>query len=77
MARANSLGDTVVRLHANRAGNSRDLRRESTTGDAEREQLAKLAAEIVADWPPLSDDDRGRLRNLLGRQNVDKAAKAA
>jgi hypothetical protein len=77
MARANSSGDTVVRLHANRAGNSRDVRREPTLGDAERERLAKLATKIVADWPPLSDDERGRLRNLLGRQTVDRAAKAA
>lgn len=69
-------GDGVVRLHQ-KSAMSRDSRRQAAFTASERENLARLAAEMVASWPPLNDDERGRLRNLLGRDNIDSAARAA
>lgn len=53
------------------------LRSESALSTQDRERLAKLAAEIVASWPPLDDDERRRLRALLGRDDLDAIAMAA
>lgn len=69
-------GDGVLRLHPVSA-KGRGSRKQAAFTTSEREHLTKLATELVASWPPLGDDERGRLRNLLGRDNIDSAARAA